>query len=144
MVAAHEGKHKDLVKFIAGQTCLGIRQVQRIVSGYQLQQKITTLPSFSETERTQPTIYQECLSAPEPEALAKQATEEGWTAHEDCRMKLLRIRRYRRFMVGWASSGKCLVTSVFLSAAGGQAFLKNGRLGFYYNILVNKNIFFEV
>ncbi len=82
MVEAHEGKHKDLVKFIAGQTCLKPRQVQQLVKGYQLEQEITQLPAFSVGERIQPTIYIECLGAPDPVALATQAIEEDWTADQ--------------------------------------------------------------
>ena len=94
MVTAHEGKHKDLVKFIAGQTCLGTRQVQDLVRGYQLEQEITRISAFSEAERTQPSIFIACSGAPDPVALAKKAIEEGWTA-EQTRQEAKRTRLTR-------------------------------------------------
>jgi len=75
MVAAHEGKHKDLVKFISGQTCIGVRQVQRLVSGYQLEREITRVSAFSEySEKPQPGILIQCLSASDPVTLAKETS----------------------------------------------------------------------
>ena len=80
MVAAHEGKHKDLVKFISHQTCLQERQVYNLVGGLNLEKEVLQVTAI--TERPQPTIFVESLPAPNPKALAKQAIEEGWTAQE--------------------------------------------------------------
>ena len=80
MVAAHEGKHKDLVKFISGQTCLQERHVYKLVAGLTLEKEVLPLTAIS--ERPQPTIFAEALDSPNPKDLAKQAIEEGWTAQQ--------------------------------------------------------------
>ncbi len=82
MVAAHEGKHKDLVKFIGHSTCLQERQVYDLVNGLSLKKEVLRISSIPQPERIQPSIYIECLGAPDPVALAKQALEEGWTADQ--------------------------------------------------------------
>ena len=74
MGAVHEGKHKDLVKFISHQTCISASQVQRLVNTFGLREKIRDIADLSEDPY--PSIFIECLSAPDPEALAIKAIEE--------------------------------------------------------------------
>ncbi len=40
MVEAHQGKHKDLVKFMAGQTCLKPNTIRNLLRTIDLQAKI--------------------------------------------------------------------------------------------------------
>ena len=77
MVEAHEGKHKDLVKFIAGQTCLQSSTIYQLVQTLNLEKKLSEY-----SEKPQPGVLIQCLSAPDPLALAKQAIEEGWTVEQ--------------------------------------------------------------
>ena len=80
MVAAHEGKHKDLVKFIAHQTCISPGHISKLVRVLKLKDEISVNADFP--EEPQPTILHEALGAPDPVALATQAIEEEWTAKE--------------------------------------------------------------
>jgi len=80
MVAAHEGKHKDLVKFIAGQTCLDPHTIRQLVRSFELKAKMSVTGRF--TEELQPTVLIEALAAPNPEELVMQAIEEDWTADQ--------------------------------------------------------------
>ncbi len=77
MVTAHEGKHKDLVKFIAGQTCLQSSTIYQLVQTLNLQNELSEY-----SEKPQPGVLIQCLSAPNPKALAIQAIEEGWAADQ--------------------------------------------------------------
>ena len=79
MVTAHEGTQKDLVKFIAGQTCISPIQIRSLVRVLELKKTIVN-NHFS--EEPQPTILVEALQAPNPEESAIQAIEEGWTADQ--------------------------------------------------------------
>ena len=80
MVAAHEGKHKDLVKFIAGQTCLDPHTIRQLVRSFELKAKMSVTGRL--TEEVQPTVLIEALAAPNPEELVMQAIEEDWTADQ--------------------------------------------------------------
>jgi len=80
MVAAHEGTHKDLVKFISGQTCISPHTIRYLVRSLELKTKIADIGHL--TEEPQPNILVEALVAPDPEALALQAIEEEWTAEQ--------------------------------------------------------------
>ncbi len=80
MVSAHEGKRKDLVKFISGQTCISPHTIRHLVRSLELKTKIAVTGHL--TEEPQPTILVEALAAPDPEALATQAIEEDWTADQ--------------------------------------------------------------
>jgi len=80
MVQAHEGKHKDLVKFISHQTCINPIQIRQLIRVLDLKEKICVNTSFQ--EEPQPTILVEALPAPDPVAMATQAIEEEWTAKE--------------------------------------------------------------
>jgi hypothetical protein len=80
MVSAHEGKHKDLVKFIAHQTCISPGHISKLVRVVKLKDEISVNADFP--EEPQPTILHEALSAPDPLAMATQAIEEEWTAKE--------------------------------------------------------------
>jgi len=77
MVEANNGKHKDLVKFIAGQTCLDPHTIRQLVRSLELKAKVSVNGRL--TEELQPTVLVEALAAPNPEELATQALEEGWT-----------------------------------------------------------------
>jgi len=78
MAAEHEGKHKDLVKFISHQTCINPHTIRQLVRSLELKTKVSVTGRF--TEESQPTILVEALAAPNPEELAIQAIEEDWTA----------------------------------------------------------------
>ena len=67
-----------LVKFIAHQTCISPMQIRKLVRVLEL--KTIVIDRFS--EEPQPSILAEALTAPDPEALAIQAIEEGWTAKQ--------------------------------------------------------------
>jgi len=80
LVAAHEGKHKDLVKFISHQTCITPHTIRQLVRSLELKTKVSVNGRL--TEEPPPTILVEALAAPDPEALAIQALEEDWTAKQ--------------------------------------------------------------
>ena len=80
MVQSHEGKHKDLVKFITHQTCISPNQIGRLLRTVKLKEEICVNAHF--TEEPQPTILVEALSAPDPVAMATQAIEEEWTVKQ--------------------------------------------------------------
>ena len=76
LVQAGNGRpHKELVKFLVRQTCLGQSQINDLLRVLELENELSGYP-----EKPQPTILVECLGAPYPVALATQAIEEGWTA----------------------------------------------------------------
>lgn len=66
------GKHKDLVKFISHQTCLKPDHTNKLLRVLELEK--TSVPTNS--EKPHPDILIECLTAPDPKALAIQAIEE--------------------------------------------------------------------
>ncbi len=78
MVKAQEGKRKDLVKFIAHQTCISPVQIYKLVASLELKKKI--LVNENMPEEPQPSILVESLTAPDPVAMATKAIEEEWTA----------------------------------------------------------------
>ena len=78
MVSAHAGKHKDLVKFITHQTCLKPTQTTQLLREIELEKSLISEIS----EKPHPSILIECLSAPDPKALAIKAIEEEWTADQ--------------------------------------------------------------
>ena len=80
MVEVHEGKHKDLVKFINHQTCVTPQHVNLLLRSIELRNKLNDIIHFS--EEPQPSILIECLTAPDPKALALQAIQEGWTVEQ--------------------------------------------------------------
>lgn len=60
MVATHEGKHKDLVKFITHQTCLNPTQTTQLLRSIELEKSLISEIS----EKPHPTILAESLVAP--------------------------------------------------------------------------------
>lgn len=54
MVQAHEGKHKDLVKFISHQTCISPVQITQLLRTVKLKEEIFVNKDFQ--EEPQPTI----------------------------------------------------------------------------------------
>ena len=93
MVEAHEGKKQDLVKFISGQTCL------RPSTIYQLVQVLSLGNEISEySEKPQPGILIQCLSAPDPKALAIKAIEEEWTAKQGKALYAAEMKRCGRYL----------------------------------------------
>jgi len=80
MVKAQEGKRKDLVKFIAHQTCISPSQIYRLVQVVNLKKEIRVNTKIE--EEPQPTILVEAVSAPDPVAMATKAIEEDWTAKQ--------------------------------------------------------------
>jgi len=77
MVKAQEGKRKDLVKFIAHQTCISPVQIYKLVASLELKKKILDIENI--VEDPQPSILVESLTAPAPVAMATKAIEEDWT-----------------------------------------------------------------
>jgi len=78
MVKAQEGKRKDLVKFIAHQTCISPSQINKLLRTVELKEELRVNAHF--IEEPQPTILVEAISAPNPVAMATKAIEEDWTA----------------------------------------------------------------
>ena len=74
IVEAHEEKQKDLVKFIAHQTCINPHTVRQLIRTLELKEKVSDTGRFQ--EEPQPSILTEALSAPDPVAMATQAIEE--------------------------------------------------------------------
>ena len=76
LVQAGNGRtHKDLVKFIASQTCLTRDTIRNNLRALALKAEM----GVTAQNDTWPTILTESLDAPDPLALATQALEEGWT-----------------------------------------------------------------
>ena len=78
MVAAHEGKHKDLVKFVTHQTCIKPNHTNMLLRSLELEKSLISVIS----EKPHPSILIECLSVKNPKALAIKAIEEGWTVDQ--------------------------------------------------------------
>ena len=94
MVEAHEGKHKDLVKFITHQTCISPMQIRKLVRVLEL--KTIVIDRFS--EEPQPSILAEALTAPDPVALVIQAIEEEWTAKQGKALYAAEMKRCGRYL----------------------------------------------
>ena len=75
---AHEGKKKDLVKFITHQTCLKPTQTTQLLRSIELEKSLISEIS----EKPHPSILIEALPAPNPKALALKAINEEWTAKQ--------------------------------------------------------------
>ena len=77
---ASEGqKPKDIVKFISAQICISTPNVRKLL-------RVNDLAKTIHMDRFPgspwPSILRECLSAPNPEALARRAIEGEWTAEQ--------------------------------------------------------------
>lgn len=78
---AKRGEVRPIVKMIAGQICLKESTVYDLVRVLGLANAIRGTANISD-EQPWPTILSECLAAPDPEQLALEAIENGWTAEQ--------------------------------------------------------------
>jgi N6-adenosine-specific RNA methylase IME4 len=79
MMEMHEGKRKELVNFIAHQTCLKPRQIYNLVACEDLRREICR---YLQNDEPHPTILIEALRSPDSGALALEAIENEWTAEQ--------------------------------------------------------------
>jgi hypothetical protein len=80
--AGTRGALKPLVQGIARQTCHKEKTIYHLLQTLRLERSVILGAENSTPERPIPTVVRECLSAPDPLALANEAVEEGWTTRQ--------------------------------------------------------------